>query len=243
MIRSITKGVLEMKVGIVDDRMIDLDKVKFILESEEDVEIIFATTDPEEAYQQIKENKIDLLIADIEMPGISGYELADLIHTHGLLITVIFVTANSGYAVHAFELNVHDYILKPFKKERLLQALAKYREKQRGGNLTGRLILKQKGHIEMIPKQDIIFAERTGRSTTIYTINEEYETYLTMNELEGNLRENNFIRSHRSFIINLHYVKSFSIYTKKSYSVTFEGTKKIAMLTKDKMDYLQKYYF
>ncbi|MBS4196954.1 LytR/AlgR family response regulator transcription factor [Lederbergia citri] len=232
-----------MRVGIVDDRIIDLDKLKYILQEEEDVELIFATTNPEEAYAEIQKNKIDLLIADIEMPGISGYELADFIQTHGLLITVIFVTAKSGYAVHAFELNVHDYILKPYKKERLLQALAKYREKQHAGNLTGRLILKQKGHIEMIPKKDIIFAERTGRSTTIYTTNSSHETYMTMNELEGSLRENNFIRSHRSFIINLHFVKSFSIYTKKSYSVTFEGTKHIAMLTKEKMDYLQKYYF
>ncbi|MBO0995875.1 LytR/AlgR family response regulator transcription factor [Bacillus sp. SD088] len=232
-----------MKVGIVDDRQIDLDKLTFILQEEEDVELVFATTDSENAYQEIQKNKIELLIADIEMPGISGYELADIIQTHGLLITVIFVTAKSGYAVQAFELNVHDYILKPYTKERLQQSLARFREKQHAGNLTGRLVLKQKGHIEMIPKKDIIFAERTGRSTTIYTIDDEHTTYLSMNELEASLRENNFIRSHRSFLINLHFVKSFSVYTKKSYSVSFDGTKKIAMLTKDKMDYLQKYYF
>ncbi len=133
------------------------------------------------------------------MPGISGYELADFIQTHGLLITVIFVTAKSGYAVHAFELNVHDYILKPYTKERLLQALAKYREKQHAGNLTGRLILKQKGHIEMILKKRHHFAERTGPSTTTIYTSDAYEAYLTMNEFEGSLRENNFIRSHRIF--------------------------------------------
>ncbi|KRG12293.1 LytR/AlgR family response regulator transcription factor [Lederbergia galactosidilytica] len=232
-----------MRVGIVDDRQIDLDKLKFILQEEKDIELIFATTDSEEAYREIQKNKIELLIADIEMPGISGYELADIIQTHGLLISVIFVTAKSGYAVQAFELNVHDYILKPYTKERLQQSLDRFREKQHAGNLTGRLVLKQKSRIEMIPKKDIIFAERTGRSTTIYTVDDEHATYLSMNELEASLRENNFIRSHRSFLINLHFVKSFSIYTKKSYSVTFDGTKKIAMLTKDKMDYLQKYYF
>ncbi|MBM7715882.1 DNA-binding LytR/AlgR family response regulator [Bacillus thermophilus] len=232
-----------MRVGIVDDRFIDLEKIKFILEPIDDVEIVFATTDSEEAYLEIQKNKIDLLIADIEMPGISGYELADFIQMHGLLITVIFVTAKSGYAVHAFELNVHDYILKPYKKERLLQALDKYREKQHSGNLTGRLVLKQKGRIELIPKKDIIFVERTGRTTTIHTSNDTFITYMTITELEGSLREHHFIRSHRSFIINLHYVKSFSVYTKKSYSVSFEGTKNIAMLTKEKMDYLQKYYF
>lgn len=232
-----------MKIGIVDDRSIDLNKLAFILHDLDDVHLVFSTTDPAEAYEEIQKKEIDLLIADIEMPGISGYELADFIQTHGLLISVIFVTAKSGYAVQAFELNVHDYIMKPYTRERLLQSLDRFRTKQHAGNLTGRLVLKQKGHIEIIPKKDVIFAERTGRSTTIHTIKESHETYITMNELEGSLRENNFIRSHRSFIINLHFVKSFSIYTKKSYSVSFEGTKQIAMLTKEKMDDLQKYYF
>lgn len=232
-----------MRVGLVDDRQIDLDKMHAIISSIEGIEIVFSTTSAEEAYEQIKKETIDVLVADIEMPHLSGYELADIIHTHALDITVIFVTATSGYAVHAFELNVHDYIMKPYPKERLIQSMERLLEKNRSSEIKGRLYLKQKNDIYIIQKKEIIFIERSGRSTTIYTKNEAIKTYLTLNELEGELRERDFIRSHRSYIINIHYVKNFSLYAKNSYIVTFEGIEEKAIITKDKVKYLQEYYF
>lgn len=66
------------------------------------------------------------MFADIEMPGMSGYELADLIHSHALNVDVVFVTGNSGYAVHAFDLNVHDYIMKPYQADRIAKSLERY---------------------------------------------------------------------------------------------------------------------
>lgn len=232
-----------MRVGLVDDRQIDLDKMHAIISSIEGIEIVFSTTSAEEAYEQIKKETIDVLVADIEMPHLSGYELADIIHTHALDITVIFVTATSGYAVHAFELNVHDYIMKPYPKERLIQSMERLLEKNRSSEIKGRLYLKQKNDIYIVQKKEIIFIERSGRSTTIYTKNEAIKTYLTLNELEGELRERDFIRSHRSYIINIHYVKNFSLYAKNSYIVTFEGIEEKAIITKDKVKYLQEYYF
>lgn len=186
---------------------------------------------------------MDVLIADIEMPNLSGYELADVIHSHALNISVIFVTGNSGYAVHAFELNVHDYIMKPYPKERLIKSVERLMEKTQSADIAGRLYLKQKNDIHILQKKDIIFIERSGRSTTIYTKSGAVKTYLTLNELEGELRERDFIRSHRSFIINIHYVKNFSLYAKNSYIVTFEGLDGQAMITKEKVDFLQKHYF
>lgn len=232
-----------MRVGLIDDRQIDLDKMHAIISSIEGIEIVFSTTSAEEAYEQIKKETIDVLVADIEMPHLSGYELADIIHTHALDITVIFVTATSGYAVHAFELNVHDYIMKPYPKERLIQSMERLLEKNRSSEIKGRLYLKQKNDIYIVQKKEIIFIERSGRSTTIYTKNEAIKTYLTLNELEGELRERDFIRSHRSYIINIHYVKNFSLYAKNSYIVTFEGIEEKAIITKDKVKYLQEYYF
>jgi len=232
-----------MKIGLVDDRPIDLDKLNAIVSGLEDVEIIFATTSAELAYEQIKKEAIDLLIADIEMPTLSGYELADIIHSHALNISVIFVTGNSGYAVHAFELNVHDYIMKPYPKERLIKSIQRLLEKSKSSEIAGRLYLKQKNDIHIIQKKDIIFIERSGRSTTIHTKTETIKTYQTLNELEGELRERDFIRSHRSFIINIHYVKNFSLYAKNSYVVNFEATDAQAMITKEKVDFLQKFYF
>lgn len=232
-----------MKIGLVDDRLIDLDKLNGIVSGMTGIEIVFSTTSAEGAYEQIKRETVDVLIADIEMPNLSGYELADIIHSHALNISVIFVTANSGYAVHAFELNVHDYIMKPYTKERLSGSIERLKEKTKSAEMTGRLYLKQKNDIHIIQKKDIIFIERSGRSTTIHTKDEEIKTYLTLNELEGELRERDFIRSHRSFIINIHFVKNFSLYAKNSYMIRFEGTEAQAMITKEKVDFLQQQYF
>ena len=232
-----------MKIGLVDDRRIDLDKLNGIISGLDGVDIVFSTTSADEAYEYIKKEAVDLLIADIEMPNLSGYELADIIHSHALNISVIFVTGNSGYAVHAFEINVHDYIMKPYPKERLIQSVQRLMEKNKSTEIAGRLYIKQKNNIHIIQKKDIIFIERSGRSTTIHTKTGPIKTYQTLNELEGELRERDFIRSHRSFIINIHYVLNFSLYAKNSYVVTFEGIEEQAMITKEKVDFLQQYYF
>jgi len=232
-----------MKVGLVDDRAIDLDKLKAIVSAVAGVEVVFATQSAEEAYSHIKKEAIEVLIADIEMPNLSGYELADIIHSHALNIAVIFVTGTSGYAVHAFELNVHDYIMKPYTKERLTQSIERLVEKSKSSEMTGRLYLKQKNDIHIVQKKDIVLIERSGRSTTIYTKSGPIKTYMTLNELEGELRERDFLRSHRSFIINIHYVKNFSLYAKNSYTVTFEGLDEKAMITKEKVEFLQQNYF
>lgn len=232
-----------MRVGLVDDRLIDLEKLHGIISSIEELEVIFSTLSAEEAYEQIKKEQIDLLIADIEMPNLSGYELADIIHSHALNISVIFVTGNSGYAVHAFELNVHDYIMKPYTKDRLTTSINRLLAKSKTADMPGRLYIKQKNDIHIIQKKEIIFIERSGRSTTIHTKAGTIKTYQTLNELEGELRERDFLRSHRSFIINIHHIKNFSLYAKNSYTVSFEGTKEQAMITKEKVDYLQQHFF
>ncbi|KPB06087.1 LytR/AlgR family response regulator transcription factor [Bacillus sp. CHD6a] len=232
-----------MRVGLVDDRYIDLDKLNGIVGAVPNVEIVFSTQSAEEAYEYIKKEAVDLLIADIEMPNLSGYELADIIHSHALNIAVIFVTGSSGYAVHAFELNVHDYIMKPYPKDRLVKSMERLLEKTKSAEIAGRLYLKQKNDIHIVQKKDIVFIERSGRSTTIYTKSGPIKTYQTLNELEGELRERDFLRSHRSFIINIHHVKNFSLYAKNSYIVTFEGMEEQAMITKDKVEFLQENYF
>ncbi|MEI3597397.1 MULTISPECIES: LytR/AlgR family response regulator transcription factor [unclassified Oceanobacillus] len=232
-----------LKVGIVDDRQIDLDKVVGIVSRIDDVEIVFATTSAEEAYKRIKDEEIMLLVADIEMPHLSGYELADIIHSHALHIEVIFVTANSGYAVHAFEINVHDYIMKPYTKNRLTTSIKRIMEKSRQAEITGRLYIKQKNNIHIIQKKDIIFIERTGRSSTIFTKSGTIKTYQTLKELEGELRERDFLRSHRSFIINIHYIQNFELYAKNSFIVNFDGIEETAMITKEMVNHLQQNYF
>ncbi|PLS17209.1 DNA-binding response regulator [Bacillus sp. M6-12] len=232
-----------MKVGLVDDEKYDLEKLIVTLAQVPDIEIIFSVNSSEEAYELIKKAEIDLLITDIEMPALSGYELADFISTYALDIKVIFVTAHSGFAVHAFDLEVLDYIMKPYSKDRLLKGVARYREKTEAKEAHGKLILKQKTEMQIIDKKDIIFLERTGRSTTIVTVDGEYATYQSLSELEPEFPFRFFLRSHRAFIVNIHYIKNFSLYTKHSYSISFQHTAKTALITKSNLDILQKDYF
>lgn len=133
--------------------------------------------------------------------------------------------------------------MKPYTKERLSQSLERLKEKARTAEITGRIYIKSKNDIHIIQKKDIIFIERTGRSTTIHTKSMKIKTYQTLKDLEGELRERDFLRSHRSFIINIHYVVNFSLYAKNSFTVSFEGTEEKAMITKEKVNYLQDNYF
>ncbi|MCH1627269.1 LytR/AlgR family response regulator transcription factor [Ferdinandcohnia quinoae] len=231
-----------IRIGLVDDQKYDLEKLNIVLSKEENVEIIFSTNDSEEAYELLKKSSIDLLITDIEMPKLSGYELADFISSYALDIKVIFVTGSSGYAVHAFELDVLDYIMKPFSKERLLKGIQRLQKKKETTDKS-KLVLKQKADIYFIEKKKIIYVERTGRSTTIVTSEGEYSTYLSLGELEEELTATNFLRAHRGFIINIQYVKNFSLYTKNSYVVHFQGTEQTAMITKPNLDKLQSEFY
>ena len=176
-----------IKVGIVDDQRYDLEKLMAIVSPLEDFQIVFSLQDAEKAYEELKKTNVNLLITDIEMPGLSGYELADLIQSHAMEVDVIFVTGHSGYAVHAFELSVHDYIMKPYTRERLLKSIDRYRKKNVVKEEQGTLVIKQKSEIHFIRKSDIIFIERTGRSTTIVTTSGQFETYQPLNELETEL--------------------------------------------------------
>jgi LytT family two-component system response regulator NatR len=232
-----------LRVGLTDDRTFDLEKLIAVTSQLTNLQVVFATSDPKEAYEQIKLGTIDLLITDIEMPGLSGYELADLIRSHALEVAVIFVTAHSGYAVHAFELCVHDYIMKPYQPERLIRSIERFVNRKTEQDDGGQLLLKQKSQIHVIQKRDILFIERTGRSTTIVTPNEIYETYETLTELERQLPRKNFLRAHRSYIINVQYVKHFSLYTKNTYLVSFHHTDRQAHITKANLDLYQKTYF
>ncbi|WP_186580851.1 LytR/AlgR family response regulator transcription factor [Aquibacillus kalidii] len=232
-----------IKVGLVDDQVYDLEKLQLILGKQEDVEIVFATTKSEEAYELLKKDEIDLLVSDIEMPSLSGYELADFINTYGLDVKVIFVTGYSAYAVHAFELDVLDYILKPYSKERLIKGIGRFEQKQTEVTSSEKLMLKQQSEIHMINKKDIVFIERTGRSTTIVTLAQELETYQSLVQLEKQLNKQYFIRSHKGFIINVQYIKNFTIYSKHSYLVHFQQTNKTAMITKANLEtYQQQFY-
>ncbi|MDE5791138.1 MAG: LytTR family DNA-binding domain-containing protein [Muribaculaceae bacterium] len=172
----------------------------------------------EDAAAWLKENKIDLIFLDIEMPGVKGIDFAGKLNEETM---VIFTTAYSEYAVESYTLNAVDYLLKPISKVRFDQAVFKalrrkeFLEKESlSKNSTDRgdsslLIRVDRKNIPLNTK-DIIYIEGIKDYVRIHTVSERYITRITFKSLLLQLPSTKFIRIHKSFIINIDFISSFN---------------------------------
>jgi two-component SAPR family response regulator len=118
-----------IKVAIIDDEQLAVDNLQFFLKQFPDLEVVCAVTEADELHRCLKENDIQLIFMDIEMPEINGLELASQVIDQYKNIEIIFATAYNQYAVQAFELNAVDYILKPLSMSRIEKAVEKVRKR------------------------------------------------------------------------------------------------------------------
>ncbi|GAK07851.1 LytTR family DNA-binding domain-containing protein [Geomicrobium sp. JCM 19038] len=227
-----------IRIGILDDNPNDLNAMEQWLQTQADVHIEWRCHTALEAYQLLKHSTIDLLIADIEMEGLTGYELAERLRAQGISVDIIFVTGHSGFAVHAFDLDVVDYVMKPISPSRMEKALQRFRSlnAQTDGP---KLTIQQQGDMIVVSENDILYIERTGRSSTIHTATEEISTYQSLQEIEQELQSTQFFRTHRSFITNLKKITQFAPYTKHSLEIRFQGSDKRALVTKKNLKTIQ----
>jgi DNA-binding LytR/AlgR family response regulator len=177
-----------------------------------------------EALKFLKEKKYDIIFVDVQMPGLTGLELVHVLRQFASPPKVVFVTAFDDYAVQAFELDAVDYLLKPFSKERLEQALQRaarrpgdsaiiesedetYSRKkvdaQPGDKLLDKLPVDKEGKTILIDLADIRFAVARGDYVYIKTLEQEYLTRYSISELERRLPSPPFLRTHRAFLVNL----------------------------------------
>ncbi|CAL1518313.1 LytTR family DNA-binding domain-containing protein [Chitinophaga sp. MM2321] len=160
-----------------------------------------------EAYNLLQEEKIDLLLLDIEMPGMSGLELTRNLGKKRPVI--IFTTVNKDYAVEAFELNVADYLIKPVSPARFIQAIEKAREilDSNSGELqvseTEFVFIRDNGVLKRIRTEEILFMEAMGDYVKLYTAQKFHAIHTTLKALEEKLSPSRFMRVHRSYIVAL----------------------------------------
>ncbi len=158
-----------------------------------------------EAYNMLQELSIDLLLLDIEMPGMTGIELTKNLGKKSPVI--IFTTSKKDYAAEAFELNVADYIIKPVMPARFLQAIDKAREIC--GSRTEEVKLQEDEFIfirdanivRKLKLQDILYAEAMGDYVKLFTPQKFYAIHTTLKAVEERLPAHSFLRVHRSYII------------------------------------------
>jgi len=153
----------------------------------------------------LKNNVTDLIFLDIEMPKISGLQLLQKMDINSL---VILTTAFPKYALEGYELDIIDYLLKPFLFSRFLKAVQKAKDYYQMKNLaTGTqhnsyIFIKSEKRIEKIEQNDILYAESIGNYVSIYTESKRVIAYLTMKSLESQLPMDEFIKIHQSYLVN-----------------------------------------
>lgn len=195
-----------------------------------------------------------VVFLDVEMPEINGVECARAIQDMDPNTVIIFATAHEGYMGDAFEVYAFDYLIKPFKVERVIQTLERARERllARQSNVVnpvqpravdGRMMLKHREGVTFLDLKDILLVQREERATVLYTADgERYVTGDSLADMEERLPAESFFRCHKSYIINLNHIKDITPYGRWTYVVRLEGTRHDALITHEKYEELERMF-
>jgi len=213
----------KIRTLVADDEPIARARVVSLLRAETDIELVRECATGAEARAAIEQGDLDLLFLDIQMPEVTGIDLARTIQTHGEP-AVVFVTAYDQYALRAFEVHALDYLLKPFSSDRFRAALGHAREhlakrrantdalpagvgeQPRDAHANGRrnrLMVKSAGRIHFVRTSDIDWCEAAGNYVRMHVGHQEHLVRDTMGHLESQLDGQQFMRIHRSTIVNV----------------------------------------
>jgi two-component system LytT family response regulator len=237
-----------LRVLIADDEMLSRETIKLLIAGQPDPCEILEAQDGNQAFAMTVRYQPQLIFLDIEMPGMSGIELAKQLPDK---CVVIFVTAYNEYAVMAFEVNAIDYLLKPYDDERFTQAFVKARQ-QIAENLTreyahiaelmlqiraeqlksycNRLVIKELGRIRLIEVSQIEHITGAGNYAEIHLSEGGHVLHReTLTHLEAQLDPDVFVRIHRSTIIRKSDIKELKINESGYYTVILTGGKALAM--------------
>jgi two-component system LytT family response regulator len=206
------------------------------------------------AIEVIESSHPHVVFLDVEMPELDGVECAKRILEINPDTIIIFATGHNEYMPEAFELYAFDYLTKPFKMERLfttLERIKKVNLKPEENSLNKiirhekgleKLVIKNKEGISFVDMKDIIIIQREDRSTVIYTSNSSYTTSEGLSEIEDKLDKTQFLRSHKSYIINISMINKIYPYGRWTYTIKLKNTDKDALLTYDKYEELKKLF-
>ncbi|MFT3680924.1 MAG: LytTR family DNA-binding domain-containing protein [Ferruginibacter sp.] len=193
-----------MNCLIIDDNKIARTTMKQLASHVKDIVVAGECADAMEAYNLLQQQSVDILLLDIEMPGMSGLELTRNLSNKRPVI--IFTTSKKEYAAEAFELNVADYIVKPVTPARFIQAIDKAIEilesNKEEVNFTDDefIFIRDSNIIRRLKTDDILFVEAMGDYVKLHTVQKFYAIHNTLKNVEERLNKTKFIRVHRSYI-------------------------------------------
>jgi DNA-binding LytR/AlgR family response regulator len=204
---------MKLKCIIIDDEPVARKILQEFIEEIDYLELAGQAESPLKAMNLLDNNAVDLIFLDINMPKINGI---DFLKNSKLKAHVIITTAYTDYAVEAYGLDVLDYLVKPIAFDRFLKACNKAKEVAELKNILPALPAKTSDHffikcdnqIEKIFYNELVYAEAMLNYVMLYTNSKKLMVYITIKSLEEQLPAAIFIKVHKSFIINLHKIKS-----------------------------------
>ena len=230
-----------IKAVLIDDEPLARSIVSEYLQSFTDIQVVQECNDGFEGVKAITQHKPDLIFLDIQMPKINGFEMLELIDQPP---AVIFTTAFDEYAIKAFESHAVDYLLKPFSKDRFDKAVQKWLSQRQTGeekNKTllqeeirqpeerNRVVVKEGGNIRIIPVEEIQYIEAYDDYVKIFTTKEMFLKKKTMSFYEQSLDASQFVRVHRSYIIQLNQITRIEPLEKDTHLALLKSGAKIPL--------------
>ena len=228
-----------MRIVIVDDEDLARKLLREYLALYDDVEIVAECANGFEAVKAVTDLKPDLLLLDIQMPRLDGFEVLELI---GREVGVIFVTAYDKYALRAFEVHAVDYLLKPFTSDRLREALDRAKTRiqvkqtlpieeltaaaRPSGTRVERILIRDGANVHVIPVSKIDYAEAQDDYVAFRSDGKKFLKQQTLGEVEAVLDPSQFVRIHRSYILNIERLAKLELYAKDSHAAILrDGTR------------------
>ncbi len=228
-----------MRVLIADDERLARQRLLSLLEKEEDVQIVGECSDGAAAAEMLKSRPVDVAFLNIEMPGQSGLEALGSA-TQGIRPLVVFITAFEQYAVRAFRANAFDYLLKPYREERLRNTLSRLRwhlsllskqvapaGRDNSSSEVERFPIKSNGRIILLKTEEIDWIEAEHNYVKLHTRGVTHMIRETMSALEAKLSAKNFRRIHRSTIVNIERIKEIQPWFRGDAIVVLDNGQKL----------------
>jgi two-component system LytT family response regulator len=228
-----------LRIVIVDDEPLARAVLREYAAAELDLEIVADCANGFEAVKAVADLKPDLVLLDVQMPKLDGFEVLELL---GRDQPVVFITAYDQYALRAFEVHAVDYLLKPFSVERFREAIARARDRVRAKAATPvdevvrdakprtghaeRVLIRDGANVHVLPVDTIDYVEAQDDYVAFKSSGKQYLKDQTLGAVEATLDPSRFVRIHRSFVLNIDRIAKVELYAKDSrMAILRDGTR------------------
>lgn len=219
-------------------------------------QIVGEAKDGRELVRLNEQTHPQVILLDVEMPVMTGVECARIIQDINPKTILVFATAHEKYMGDAFEVYAFDYLLKPFREQRVMKTLALIRSRlveeaeeravkpETPRNVAPRkLMLRHKEGVSFVDMEDVLLIQREERSTVLYLAGgERLVTSDSLSELDERLPDDMFFRTHKSYVVGLRHIDSITPYGRWTYVVKLRGTTHDALVTAERLEILQKMF-